>query len=166
MRGVGLVIKTWHLHNPKHAHKLGGQFKSQRHNLFSFFFFTLVTNLFTYGSAVLTCSYSFALFYSWCYHNHHYCPPAHTNFVLGRAEKSKKKKIIIISNEWHRTYTKWKLIYYSTSGQSKGTRIRETFSKSVLLTVHWQEKEICSSPLLLLSLSHEHLNLDKQKTEL
>lgn len=51
-------------------------------------------------------------------------------------------------------------------GQSKGTRMRETLSKSILLTVHRQEKEICSSPLLLLSLSHEHLNLDKQKTEL
>lgn len=58
VRGVGLVIKTLHLHNPKYAHKLGRQFSSQRHN----FFYILEINVFTYGSEVLTYSYSFALF--------------------------------------------------------------------------------------------------------
>lgn len=41
VRGVGLVIKIPHLHNPIHAYKLGRQISRQRYNVF----FTLEINL-------------------------------------------------------------------------------------------------------------------------
>lgn len=135
-----------------------GSFKAKG-TIFFFFFFYTRDKLIYIRVCSTYCFYSFALFSSWCYHNHHYCPPAHTNFVLGRAEKKKvmsDTKLILSGSSF----------ITPPQRQSKGTRMKETLSKSILLTVHWQEKERCISPLLLLSLSHEHLNLDRQKNKL